>query len=210
MVEKNSLGFKRAYCPPRFGYVGVGWASGALCENAELVTQRLNELLHALLPRRRFLHNAARSTATGPRPRCRRTSAAVLRAFSSLLAFSSGLMISRPLASRWTSVAPSSPSVASASWRAVFMSRARDSCPMNGRNRSPPKIAPKTSSGSTKPPSGALSLDPNSLYLCRSWGSESVWYAMAIDLKRSSAFGSSRFLSGWYLIARRPAEDRCG
>jgi hypothetical protein len=46
---------------------------------------------------------------------------------------------------------------------------------MSGKNLSPPKMAPKTSSGSTKPPSGALSFDPNSLYLCRSVGSESVW-----------------------------------
>jgi hypothetical protein len=83
--------------------------------------------------------------------------------------------------------------LASASWRAVFMSRARDSCPMSGRNLSPPKIAPKTSSRSTKLPSKALSLGPNSLYLCLSWASESACYAMTINLNRSSAFGSSRF-----------------
>jgi hypothetical protein len=171
---KDALCFKGAYCPPRLNYLGVIHASGTLSENTQLVTQSLNELLHTLLPRRCFLHNAARSTATGPRRRCRRTSAAALRAFSSLLAFSSGLITSRPLASRTTGVEPSA-SVSSASWRAVFMSRARDSCPINGKNRSPPKIAPKTSSGSTKPPSGALSLGPNSLYFCRSWGSESVW-----------------------------------
>ena len=76
---------------------------------------------------------------------------------------------------------------------------------MIGRKRSPPNIVPKISSGSTKPPSGALSLDPNSLYLRRSSGSDSVWYAIAISLNRSSACGSSRFLSGWHLIASRPS-----
>jgi hypothetical protein len=83
--------------------------------------------------------------------------------------------------------------LASASWRAVFMPRARDSCPMSGRNFSPLKIAPKTSSGSTKPPTKALSLGPNSLYLCLSWASESACYAKAINLNRPSALGSSRF-----------------
>lgn len=75
---------------------------------------------------------------------------------------------------------------------------------MMGTNRSPPNIALKTSSGSTKPPSGADSFEPNSLYFLRNAGSESVWYAMAISLKRSSAFGSSGFLSGWNFIASRP------
>ena len=55
------------------------------------------------------------------------------------------------------------------------MSLARLISPMIGMNRSPPKIAPKTSSGSTYPPSGALSLGPNSLYFLRSAGSVRVW-----------------------------------
>jgi hypothetical protein len=89
-------------------------------------------------------------------------------------------MISFPFASKRRSAsggAPSSPS--SPSCIAVFMSAASEMRPMSGAKRSPPNIAPNISSGSTKPPSGALSRGPNSLYLRRSAGSASVWYATA-------------------------------
>ena len=172
--SRNGLGLQRANRPPRLHDFGVVRPSGIFGEDAKFVLQGVNELLHSLLPCRSFLQEAAQSTAVAPRPWCTRTSAAALRVFSSLRAFSSGLMISRPFASRATGAAPS-PAASSASWSADFISRASDSCPIRGAKRSPPKMAPKTSSGSTKPPSGALSFDPNSLYLCRSWGSERVW-----------------------------------
>lgn len=78
------------------------------------------------------------------------TSIEVFLAFSSRFAFSSGDRISRPLAS--LVICLFSSSVSSASCNAAFISRARLICPMMGTNRSPPNIAPNTSSGSTKPP----------------------------------------------------------
>ena len=91
---------------------------------------------------------------------------------------------------------PSFSSISSASCKAAFMSFPRLISPIKGMKRSPPKIVEKTSSGSTKPPSGVLSFEPNSLYFLRRTGSDSVWYAIAIFLNLSSASGSSLFLSG--------------
>jgi hypothetical protein len=103
-------------------------------------------------------------------------SAALARSFVSFAARSSSLSTGRPLASRmrFPARAASSASASSASCRAAFMSRARLIVPIIGMKRSPPNIAPNTSSGSTNPPSGALSFGPYSLYFRRRASSDSV------------------------------------
>lgn len=164
----HALSFEVAYFPPTACDLGITWTVCTFGKYAQLAFEVFHEFLDALLSHSSFLHEACCELREITKTTLS-TSAAVLFAFSSRLAFSSGLRTSRPLASRGTSPPLSS------SWRADFMSLARLISPIIGMKRSPPKIAPKTSSGSTYPPCGALSLGPNSLYFLRSPGSASVW-----------------------------------
>jgi hypothetical protein len=111
------------------------------------------------------------------------------RSFASFAAFSSSLRTGRPLASRMRvpECSCSSCSASSASCSAAFISRARLMVPIMGMNRSPPKIAPNTSSGSTNPPSGALSFGPYSLYFFRSASSERVYRGLIFIRANSKA-----------------------